>query len=301
MNIVNAHAHMIELEAMVQQNPDVEISLELDVFKHLDETLPLLKPKKLLEQMEEAGVNQTILYACLCPFIYSSNEYVARLCQKYPDKLTGFASVLPLEKNAPEQLEYYVKKLGLKGLKFHPPLQHFYPDDKRVFPVYEKAAELNIPVVFHVGTTPFGPACSLDQAHPLLIDAVACRFPGLRIMLTHLGTLWHNEAFMVVEKNPNVYIDTAAYLYEIEELLTPDLITRIGEDKIIFGTDFPMPFGDRPHRLKDFTRCIKELPIADHIKEKIFSKNIHSLLYGKKNRTVPISYLLEKGKEYGVV
>ena len=100
---------------------------------------------------------------------------------------------------------------------------------------------------------------------------------------------------MVVEKNPNVYIDTAAYLYEISELLTVNLIQRIGEDKIIFGTDYPIPFGNRAHRMKDFTDCIMNLEIDQPIKEKIFNRNIQFLLNGKEKKTIPIS-ALKSGK-----
>ena len=127
----------------------------------------------------------------------------------------------PLAPDAPQTLKHAVEHLGLRGLKLHPPLQNFYPNSEAVFPVYQMAADLDIPIVFHVGTTPFGPMCRLSQADPILIDDVAREFPNLRIMLTHLGTLWHYEAFMVVEKNPIVFIDTAAYVHEIPQILTP--------------------------------------------------------------------------------
>ena len=216
----------------------------------------LFRSENLFQQMREAGVTQTVLFACEAPIVYSSNEYVAKLCAAFPEQLIGFASVLPQRPDAVAVIEHAINGLGLKGIKFHPPLQNFYPNDERIFPIYQKAVDLNVPVVFHVGTTPFGPLARLDQANPLLLDEVACAFPKLRIMLTHLGTLWHNEAFMVTEKNSNVYIDTAAYIYEIRQILTMDLIERVGAHKFIFGTDYPMPFGNRAHRMKDFVDCI---------------------------------------------
>ena len=293
MKIINAHVHLIELQKMLQQNPDLEISLELEVFKNLDQTLPLLNPQKLIEQMDEAGVTQTVLFACEAPIVYSSNEYVAALCGQYPERLIGFASVHPLRNDAVAVLEQAITQMGLKGIKFHPPLQNFYPNDERVFPVYKKAVELNVPVVFHVGTTPFGALAKLDQANPLLLDSVACAFPDLRIMLTHLGTLWHNEAFMVTEKNRNVYIDTAAYVYEIRTLLNNDLIERVGADKFIFGTDYPMPFGNRAHRMKDFVDCIAGLDLSADIKEKIFFRNFEALLNGVEKKSLTAAQLLQ--------
>jgi predicted TIM-barrel fold metal-dependent hydrolase len=228
--------------------------------------------------MDEAGIDKTVLFACICPILYSSNEFVAENCQKYPDKFIGFASVDPNDSHALMDLENAIKNLHLKGLKFHPPMQHFMPNDKQVWPIYDLANQLHIPVVFHVGSTPFGSLALLKQANPILIDEVAVAFPQLPIILTHLGTLWHNESFMVAEKNAHVYIDTAAYPHEIGELMTEKLIKRVGENKFIFGTDFPMPYEDKLHEMKDFVECIQKLKISDKVKEMIFCKNLESIL-----------------------
>jgi uncharacterized protein len=292
LKIINAHVHMIELQTMLSLQPDLEISTDIAVFRDLTKTLSLTDPGNLLLQMAEAGISQSVLYACEAPIVFASNEYVAALCKQYPNEFIGFASVNPQREDAVEVIEKAIVQLGLKGMKFHPPLQNFYPNDRKVFPLYEKAIELNVPVVFHVGTTPFGSMVRLDQANPILLDDVACAFPELRIMLTHLGTLWHNESFMVVEKNPNVFIDTAAYIYEIEELLTYNLIERVGEDKFIFGTDYPMPFGGTMHKMKDFVECVERLELSDKIKEKIFFKNFEMLLKGKETKKIKAGDIL---------
>ena len=299
MEIINAHVHMIELEKMVQKQKDLKLPGGISVLKDIEATLPLLSPDTLIAQMDEAGISKSILYAVDAPIVYASNEYVKALCDNHPDRFIGFASVNPKNSSAVDVLDKAIKELGLIGLKLHPPLQDFFPNDKDIFPIYEKAVELDIPVVFHVGTTPFGSLCRLSQANPLLIDDVAVRFPNLRIMLTHLGTLWHNEAFMVVEKNPNVFIDTAAYLYEITNLLTTDLIQRIGPDKLIFGTDYPMPYAGQVHRMKDFVDCIKNLNLPDSILHRIFKKNLETLLAGNKADEKDISAidLLEEIKK----
>lgn len=280
MRIVNAHVHMIELGKMIERQPDLALPAGIAVLRDLEATLPMLLPQTLIAQMDEAGVDKSIIYAVEAPLVYASNEYVHALCRQFPDRLMGFASVNPKAADAPAILERAVREMGLPGLKLHPPLQNFFPDDEAVFPVYQKAMELDIPVVFHVGTTPFGAMCRLAQADPLRIDEVAVKFPQLRILLTHLGTLWHNEAFMVVEKNPNVFIDTAAYITEIPQILTPDMVQRIGPEKIIFGTDYPMPYGSRPHRMKDFVDCIRGLNLPEKTIAGIFSGNLERLLHG---------------------
>lgn len=280
VTITNAHVHLIELQKMIELQGDVQIPASISVLKEMETTLPLLSPMEAIRQMDEAGIDRSVLYAVEAPIVYASNEYVAGLCQAFPDRFIGFASVHPLDPQAPDKLEAAVKNLGLKGLKLHPPLQGFSPNDERVFPTYEKALELNIPIVFHVGSTPFGCLCRLDHASPILLDQVAVRYPQLRIMLTHLGTLWHNESFMVVEKNPNVYIDTAAYVTEIAAILTPDIITRIGPDKIIFGTDYPMPYAGKVHKMKEFVDVIRSIDVSDQILADIFHNNFERMLAG---------------------
>ena len=278
MDIINTHIHLIEIDKVMQEKEKYLTFLEsIASFKRIQETIPLLSLETVLGQMDEAGIAKGVLFACDAPILYASNEFVAETCRKNSDRLSGFASVNPKQKDAPKILEDAVKNLDLKGLKLHPPLQDFFPNDKEAWPLYQQAVTLNIPVVFHVGSTPFGSLVKLAQADPMLLDEVAIAFPATKIILTHLGTMWHNEAFMVVEKNPNVFIDTAAYPYEIAQLLTPELVQRIGETKIVFGTDFPMPYEGRVHRMKDYVEAINDLELSGDVKKKIFAANFEHL------------------------
>lgn len=280
MKIINTHVHLIEIDKVMQDNGMQYISFlkEIPSFISVQQVTRMISVENLLSQMDEAGVTQSVLFAMYAPILYASNEFVAAICKQYPGRFTGFASVEITKPEAPDMLEEAVTKLGLKGLKLHPPLQGFYPNDKNYWPLYKKAKELNIPVVFHVGSTPFGNLVKLNQAYPVLIDEIANDFPELKIILTHLGTLWHNESFMIAEKHPNVYIDTAAYPYEIKELFNENLIRRVGENKFIFGTDFPMPYEGKLHRIKDFVDCIHHLNISSELKERIFHTNFENLM-----------------------
>jgi len=288
MEIINAHVHAIDLKGMMACYPGLSLPSNIASLSHIEQTLPLTDPAVLLKQMDDAGIRQAVLFAVEAPIIYASNEYVASLCKEYPARFIGFASLDPNRNDAVDVLKKAIEKFQLKGLKLHPPLQNFFPNDERYFHIYQTARDLGIPVVFHVGSTPFGSLCKLSQANPLLIDDIAVAFPDLKIMLTHLGTLWQNEAFMVVEKNPNVFIDTASYLYELEELLTENLLARIGEDKVIFGTDYPMPSPTHGiHNMKAFVETVKHLPLSDIVKEKIFVRNFNRMLSSEKEQCPP--------------
>lgn len=282
MKIINTHSHLIEIEKLMQEKEKILGFLQrissFSSFNDSESIIWYLSLENIIAQMDEAGISKTVLFACYAPIIYASNEFVSGVCKSYPEKFIGFASIVPGDNGAPGVLENAIKNLGLAGLKLHPPLQDFYPNDKKMWPIYEMANQLSIPVVFHVGSTPFGSLVKISQANPILIDEVAVAFPQLKIILTHLGTLWHNETFMVTEKNPNVYVDTSAYPYEIKNLLTDDLIKRVGEDKFIFGTDFPMPYEGKLHKMKDYVDCINGLNLSLEIKEKIFYKNFEKAM-----------------------
>jgi predicted TIM-barrel fold metal-dependent hydrolase len=88
---------------------------------------------------------------------YVGNDWVARIAQKYADRFIGFASVDPWKgKWAVQEVERAVNSLGLRGLKLHPNTQAFFPNERRFYPLWEKCAELGIPVLFHSGQTGVG-------------------------------------------------------------------------------------------------------------------------------------------------
>jgi predicted TIM-barrel fold metal-dependent hydrolase len=280
MRIINSHTHLIDIkEVFAEENKHyLEYLKDIPTFADVDEVTRMLSAENLLTQMDEAGIEKSVLFAVDAPLLTASNEFVTNICNNHPGRFIGFASVNPSRKDALQKIKNAIEQFGMKGLKFHPPLQDFYPNDKKLWPIYNLASDLEIPIVFHVGSTPFGNLVKLKQADPLLIDDVANDFPYLKIILTHLGTLWHNESFMITEKHPNVYIDTAAYPYEIEELLTEKLIMRVGSEKFLFGTDFPMPYEGGMHRMIDFVKCIRQLNISDELKEMIFHRNFELLM-----------------------
>src|SRR4030042_4041227 len=154
MKIINTHAHLIEIEKVLQDDGQKYLSFLRDIptFSAIEQVTAMLSVENLLHQMNEAGVEQTVLFAMYGPILYSSNEFVAGICRKYPGQFIGYASVDITNPEAPAILEEAVVKLGLRGLKLHPPLQNFYPNNKALWPLYKKAKNLNIPVVFHVGT-----------------------------------------------------------------------------------------------------------------------------------------------------
>jgi len=140
-----------------------------------------------------------------------------------------------------------------KGVKFQLLLQHVYANDRVLYPVYERCAELGLVVTFHTGAVAFPREFGIPHvtkyAHPMPIDEVAFDFPGLRIILAHLGGNWHYEALILAEKHENLYMDTAYLPFFCRRLLprvTPgELIERavgiLGPERIVYGCEGLLP------------------------------------------------------------
>src|SRR5690348_16577638 len=140
--------------------------------------------------------------------VYVPNDYVAGYVAEHPEKLVGFASVDANDPGAVAELERAIDS-GLRGLKLAPTYQGFDPLSPEAFAVYEAAEGLDLPVMWHQGTT-FVRMAELRWALPLQIDQVALRFPRLRIVIAHMGHPWIEDALVVVRKHPNVYADISA-------------------------------------------------------------------------------------------
>lgn len=121
---------------------------------------------------------------------------------------------------------------GHKGIKFHPLVQRFRMNEKRMWPIYEQAQKLDIPVLFHAGVVAFENHDG-QYANPVYIDEVANTFPELKIIIAHMGGQYHNEAVVIAEKHDNVYLDTAYLHFFCRRMLpkvTPlDLVRRATE------------------------------------------------------------------------
>jgi predicted TIM-barrel fold metal-dependent hydrolase len=210
---------------------------------------------------------------------YVGNDYVASIVQKYPEQFMGFASVDPWKgKLAIQELERSVKDLGLRGLKLHPTTQAFLPNDTRFYPLWEKAAELGIPVLFHSGQTgvgsgtPGGGGYKLKYSHPLLLDDVAADFPELTIIMAHPAVPWQEEQLAVALHKGNVYIDLSGWSPKYFRPVLVQYISSILKDKALFGSDYPVL---QPERwLRDFD----QLDLKDEVRRKILLENARKVL-----------------------
>jgi predicted TIM-barrel fold metal-dependent hydrolase len=155
----------------------------------------------VLRSLDEAGVEAAVLLAPFLTDPYSihdaaslraGNEHLAKLVRGHTDRLVGLAVVNPLHPSAADDLESAISNLGLRGLKTVP--TGWYPYEDAAHRVYERAAALNIPILFHSGI--FIDGRSGRFCRPAFFEAIR-DYPNLRVTLAHLGWPWCDEAIAV--------------------------------------------------------------------------------------------------------
>jgi predicted TIM-barrel fold metal-dependent hydrolase len=241
------------------------------LFLHQNQTL-----EDFVKAFTSAGIDKAVIVPMDMTTEYGAqlgtNEDIARMMNKFPEKLIGFSSVDPRRKDAVQVLEHAVESLKLKGLKLVPPLQKFDISDRKYDPLWEKALDLNIPVWTHAGHQASVPTSVAKYGHPILIDEVARRYPDLTIIMGHLSAPWFMDAWSLTLRHENVYLDVSVW-YSLYPYFPWSAYTDNGiEHKLLFATDFPFtPFNIG-------IQAVKNLSISEEFKRKILGENAQKLL-----------------------
>lgn len=233
----------------------------------------LMEPQRLEEFLRGEEVDYAVCLAEVNPLTTGTvtTEYVAEFCHG-SNSLIPFASLNPYTMvNPAETLEFYVKELGCKGLKLLPSYQWFYPNESKIYPVYDRAQKLGIPVMVHTGSSVFR-GHRLKYADPIYLDDVAVDFPELTIILVHSGRgLWYDKAFFLAQLHDNVYLEIAGlppqnllnYFPRLEKLA----------QKVLFGSDWPGCPG-----IKKNIETIRQLSLSQEAKRMILGENAARIL-----------------------
>lgn len=227
-----------------------------------------LSTEQIIEAMDKAGIERLMLSAWHRPGQWvHHNDDVAGMVNKYPERFSGVAAV-NLEKpvEAVRELERAVKELGFKALRVVPWLWNRPPNDKLYFPLYVKCIELNIAFCTQVGHT--GPLMPSETGRPIpYLDEVALIFPELKIVAGHIGYPWTDEMIGLAWKHENIYIDTSAYLPRYYPTQLIQYIKSYGQDKVLFGTNFPQL------SLEKCVQQVYELGLSKEVQDKFLGKN----------------------------
>jgi hypothetical protein len=175
------------------------------------------------------------------------NEAVGKLVAEDPEHFSGFGtiSMQPFSiRRALDQLAH-IKELGLAGVGCQPSFVGMPIDDRRMYPVYMRAAELGLPVALHTGIN-YTTHQPIKNDHPLQVDQVACDFPDVTIIACHAGWPWATDMVAVMRKHPNVFAEFGglAPRYVLEPNTGWEVMHRFMNsvlfEQVLFGTDWPV-------------------------------------------------------------
>lgn len=205
-------------------------------------------PGKLLAQMDADGIEKVGLINYVSPdlmgFTDDCNEWMLKYASAAPDRLLAFGSVHPGFTDHVAERALRLVEMGVRAFKVHPPHQQFEANAylgplPHLAELYQVAEDAGLPVTIHTGTSIF-PGARSRLGNPMDVDDVAIDFPKLKILLAHGGRpLWMAEAFFVVRRHPNVFLEISGI--PPQRLL--EWFPRLEEiaHKTVWGTDWPSP------------------------------------------------------------
>jgi uncharacterized protein len=207
------------------------------------------------------------------------NEEILEVAAANSDVLIPFASIDPGRGvRGVQEARRLIREYDVRGFKFHPNIQAFFPNDRAAYPLYEAIAEAGLPALFHTGHSgigsglPGGGGIRLKYSNPMCVDDVAVDFPELTIVLAHPSFPWQDEAISVALHKRQVYIDLSGWS---PKYFPPQLVqyaNTLLSDRVLFGSDYPMITPDR--WLADF----EQAGFRDEVRPKILKENAARLL-----------------------
>jgi hypothetical protein len=215
------------------------------------------------------------------------NDRLAKIVAGHADKFVGFAHHDPFHPGAAAELERAVTTLGLRGYKLIAPLLSDSIADDRLWPVWESAERLGIPVLIHFGPLRYQGIVAHPNMSPLTLQDVARAFPGIPFIIPHFGCGYPRELLHLAWVCGNVHVDTSGsnewmrwmpYDLTLGGLFRKFLET-VGPRRLLFGTDsswFPRGFAVR--YLEEQLRACMELGCGDDTMRAIFAGNAARLL-----------------------
>jgi predicted TIM-barrel fold metal-dependent hydrolase len=260
-----------ELERMAKELTPEELE---DTLKERAAKAVITLPQ-FVEQLDDAGIEWGIIDG-------GSHERTAEIVAQFPKKFVGVAVVNPHDgMKAVRELERAVKELGLKCFYATPFRFGIRANDKKFYPLYAKAVELNIPVFIYTTMT-YRTDFPMDIGHPVNIDEVAMDFPEMKIVAGLGGWPWVPEMVGVARRHQNVYISTAGH--RPKYFAVPgsgwEMLMQFGntllQDKVVFASSwwtYGLP-------IKQVIQEMRALPLKEIVKEKWLYENATRLFPG---------------------
>lgn len=273
MDVIDFHTHYVRKEFLNPTWRNYLESLNPEFFSRIEDFGH--RPDLFVAHLKSQGVKYAVVLAEVAPATsgHVPTEEVIEFCRGQ-EMLLPFTSINPnIHGDMVERLEDQVKNGGIRGIKLLPSYQFYYPNEARLYPLYQKAQELRLPVLYHIGTSIFK-GTRLKYCDPIHLDDVAVDFPNLKIVMAHSGrSFWYDKCFYLSRLHKNVYMDITGLPPQNLLNYFPEL--EKNSEKVVFGSDWPT----MPGSIAKNIETIKSLPLKDRTIEAILYKNAERLLF----------------------
>lgn len=276
IKIIDFHVHVGLKENWHESTHAYQMAAQSELYDRYEE---LTNPKKFAAYLKSLNIEKAVILPELSPITSGvvTNEYVFEFCQN-EEVLIPFSTINPSLTEQPKQdFKSYIQ-MGAKGMKLYPSYNHFYPNTRHLYPVYELAQEYGLPILIHTGSSVFK-GSKVKYADPIHLDDVASDFPDLILLMAHSGRgLWYDEAFFLSRLHPNLYMEISGLPPKNLLKYFPELEKNI--DKVIYGSDWP---GIKT--ISSNIDAMKRLPLSQSSIQKILYENAARILGIKNNVT----------------
>ena len=262
----------IDVHTHVWPDRIADVVLERLVEQLGIEAIGLNTVDSLKAHMKQSGVDKSVVLGVVdrADQVRRANDWLISI---QDDMLVPFGAMHPdLEDNAAEIRR--LREKGIKGIKLHPMMNSFFPDDPRMFPVYEEMGD-DMVLEIHSGRLPHTGEGETVFSPPERVMSVVRQFPRLKVIALHLGGFYMlDEAERELIGRENVLIDTT-WPPSLREVAAPTLsaiINKHGPDKVCFGTDYPLAGQG------DGAEYLTELPLSDYHKERILGETAREFI-----------------------
>ena len=232
--------------------------------------MPPPRASALIQYMDEAGVDvafalrESMMDISGHATCMSTNGFILQEIEPYPERLYLECNVGPILHRGVEhaiwELEFLVKERNARLCKVYAP-EDGPLNDRQLWPFYEKACELDIPLTVHTGISYVVPQPN-KYSLPVLLDDVLLDFPDLKVIAYHMGWPYHEELIALAGKHTNLYLSISGIVGWFARApyrgyhMIGEALQWVGSDKIVMGLDLPF---DDMRKAVDYIRTL-EIP-----------------------------------------
>ncbi len=305
--IIDIHAHLADYDGVAKPFWDgwaevssLRVNRPVENVKRRLPEMWDISGDMIVKDMDAARIDKSVLLPVdwglarhlgeLKLSIEDINRIYADAVKKHPERLITFVGIDPRRNGAAKLVGRFLGEWGMKGIKFHT-AAGFYPNDKVCYPIYEKALEYGVPVLFHTGEV-LKPLY-FKYCQPIYIQEVAMDFPDLPIILAHAGGCWYSEAVAICNSTTNVYLDVSVWQSRLFRPLEfyralRTLLDSLSWQRVLFGSDYP--FLKLLVNQERWAKAFTEIP--DSVKEqgiKFRGEEIEGMMGGNAARVLGLT------------